>query len=189
MAQEFELKFAASPQAREAIQREFGPGRIITMETTYYDTPQGDLSRGRMTLRRRLENGVSVCALKTPGEQGVRGEWEYPCQDIFQALEALFPPQKAAYLQTRGLVPLCGARFTRWATLICQPDFTAELAVDSGLLLGGGRELPLEEVELELKSGNRQALEAYGLTFARQFRLETEPASKFRRALALAKGE
>lgn len=188
MGQEFELKYAASPQARESIREAFGPGRYITMETTYYDTPQRDLAAGKMTLRRRLENGDSLCTLKTPGQSGVRGEWECRCPDIHQALSQLFPPHQVAYLETRGLVPVCGARFTRWVALICQPEFTAELAVDEGLLLGGDRTLPLGEVELELKSGNRQALEVYGLDFARRFSLVPESASKFRRARQLAMG-
>ena len=68
MGREFELKFAATALDHEALRARFGNLSPITMETTYYDTPSGDIRRLRWTLRRRKENGVSVCALKTPGE-------------------------------------------------------------------------------------------------------------------------
>ena len=67
-------------------------------------------------------------------------------------------------------------------------DFTAELAIDSGILLGGGKEAPLCEVELELKSGDPKAMTAFMEQVAAQYGLVPEPHSKFRRAKALAEG-
>ena len=68
MGREFELKFAATALDHEALRARFGNLSPITMETTYYDTPNGDIRRLHWTLRCRKENGVTVCALKTPGE-------------------------------------------------------------------------------------------------------------------------
>ena len=87
MGVEFELKYAMPEEALAAICREY-PGRWdrIAMETTYYDTPAGDLSARRYTLRTRLENGVPVCAVKTPAEDGSRGEWEVQEADITAAV-------------------------------------------------------------------------------------------------------
>ena len=67
------------------------------------------------------------------------------------------------------------------------PGCTAELALDRGVLTGGGRELPLCEAEAELKEGSREALVAFGLLLERSFGLVPERLSKFRRALELAK--
>ena len=64
-----------------------------------------------------------------------------------------------------------------------------ELALDKGCLLGGGKEVPLCEVEVELKSGSEDAAVGFGVILARQFGLIPQKKSKFRRALALAKGE
>ena len=64
-----------------------------------------------------------------------------------------------------------------------------ELALDRGVLTGGGREIPLCEVEVELKSGSREAVLAFAKELAQRFDLAPETRSKFRRALALAKGE
>ena len=69
MGREFELKFSARPEQLAALREKFGDFCAISMETTYYDTPNGDLSARRITLRRRLENGLSVCTLKHYGNQ------------------------------------------------------------------------------------------------------------------------
>ena len=90
MGIEFELKYRATEKAQQAILEAFaGEWKEISMETTYYDTPQGDLSALRYTLRRRFENGVSVCTVKTPGEGAGRGEWEVNCHSIEAAIEKL----------------------------------------------------------------------------------------------------
>ena len=87
MGVEYEWKFRADPQTVEVILGAYGNNwQQITMETTYYDTPGGELARLRYTLRRRLENGKSVCTLKTPAEHGGRGEWEVEERTIEQAI-------------------------------------------------------------------------------------------------------
>ena len=67
MGIEFELKYRATPAQQAALLERFGgQGRAISMETTYYDTPDRYLSARHITLRRRMENNVSVCTVKTP---------------------------------------------------------------------------------------------------------------------------
>ena len=61
--------------------------------------------------------------------------------------------------------------------------------VDRGKLLGGGREIPLCEVEAELKAGSRDAVIRFAAKLAEQYGLQPERCSKFRRASALAEGE
>lgn len=193
MGVEYELKFAATPAQQLMILEAF-PGSVqkISMETTYYDTADGALAKRHITLRRRLENGTAVCTLKTPGVGAARGEWD--C--LQDSIEAAIPElcklsgyQQLGLLTIHGVQPLCSARFTRQAQLIEQPDFTAELALDSGILLGGSKELPLCEVELELKEGSEAALNDFAAAFAQRFGLSIEKKSKFSRAFALAKGE
>ena len=192
MGIEFELKYRANPDQQQALLDRFaGRGRAITMETTYYDTPDRFLSARHITLRRRMENGVAVCTVKTPAANGARGEWDCLCEDIHTAIEKLFKagaPEYLLLLTMATLEPTCGARFTRQAIDIETPDFSAELAIDRGVLLGGGREEPLCEVELELKSGDANAMIAYMAELAAQYGLVTEPHSKFRRAKRLAEG-
>ncbi|MBQ3000460.1 MAG: CYTH domain-containing protein [Oscillospiraceae bacterium] len=193
MGLEYEKKFRAS----EAVLRKIDaaltePPYALQMETTYYDTPQGDLSRRKITLRRRLENGVSVCTLKTPTGTAARGEFQVECDRITDAipilcklsnLEELLP------LTGQGVVPVCGAKFTRTARKISFGDSLLEVALDTGILIGGDKELPLFEVEVELLSGEMGDADLYANLLSRRFSLQQEPKSKFRRALSLAKGE
>lgn len=189
MGREFELKFAATQSDHEALLSRYGHLSPIAMETTYYDTPAGDIRRQRWTLRCRKENGVSVCALKTPGEGFGHGEWEVCCDKIEKAIGPMLAkgaPKQLYYLAQAGLSPVCGARFTRLAGLIDAPGCTVELALDAGVLLGGGREQPLCEVEVELKSGSEDAAAAFAMSLAQEFGLRPETRSKIARAMALA---
>ena len=88
-----------------------------------------------------------------------------------------------------GIIPICGAKFTRIAKTLSIPGAVIELALDQGVLLGGNKELPFWEAEVELKSGAPEALMTFGQDFAKEFGLQPEPKSKFRRALDLTKGD
>lgn len=193
MAVEFEIKFIATPEQQADISRACNGARTqLHMETTYYDTPTGDLSARFFTLRRRLENTVSVCTLKIPAEGGGRGEFEIACDSIENAIPELCRLSGVAELPAlleSGLVPVCGAKFDRTAILLERPDCTVELALDQGILTGGGREIPLCEVEVELKSGDREGAKNYAALLQVAYGLVREKKSKFRRALELAKGE
>jgi len=188
---EYELKYRANEACQAAIAADFSGGReSVAMQTTYYDTPSGSLSANRYMLRKRLENGVSVCTLKTSGKGNLRGEWEAESHTIASTVPMLCKlgcPGDLAELCAEGLVPICGASFTRWAKLLTFPDFTAELALDRGILFSGEKECPLCEIELELKAGSKDGLDAFATDFAVKYDLLPEEKSKFARALSLYK--
>ncbi len=192
MGVEFELKYAANSKTLARIRADYPGGETLQMSTTYYDTPKGQLSEKRYTLRLRLENGISVCTVKTPLGGYGRGEWDVVAPDISTAIPLLCAqgaPEDLMALTQKGVIPICGARFTRRAVLIEKEAFSAELALDEGVLLGGGRELPLCEVELEHKSGDINTFLAFTQEFSHTYGLQPEPLSKFRRALNLYLGE
>ena len=189
MGSEYELKYRADPESLHSIFTTF-PARwqTISMETTYYDTPSRSLSQRRWTLRCRLENNVRVCTLKTPGIGIERGEWEVTCDSIERAIPELCKLsgcQELADLCKEGLVVSCGAKFSRRAGIFTLRDAVMELALDEGLLLGGGKEIPLCELEVELKEGSRESMERFAAELASLYGLQTEEKSKFARALAL----
>ena len=193
MGIEFELKYRATPEILQQIDL-FAQGEkaLYQMQTTYYDTPDGKLSAKYYTLRCRMENETAVCTLKAPVEERGRGEWELNCDDITVAIPELCKlggPADLLSMTAGGVIPICGARFTRIAKTVELPDCTVELALDEGVLMGGGKEIPLCEVEVELKSGEPDDCEAYARQLALLFGLEPEKKSKFRRAQALYKGE
>ena len=159
------------------------------METTYYDAPDGSFSRLHWTLRRRMENGVSVCTLKSNLSDGSQGEWEAEWGDILSAvprLIAMGAPKELEEYTRDGVSPTCGARFTRKALTLAAGEGTVELALDQGQLLGGGQALPFAEVEVELKQGRDEDAVAFAQALAARFGLTQEPKSKLRRALELA---
>ena len=189
MGVEFELKFKTNQETQRAIRAAFsGDWQTILMETTYYDTPQGDLSALHYTLRRRFENGVSVCTVKTPTAGAGRGEWEVICDSIEAAIEKLCKlgaPKNLVALTQSGISPVCGARFTRQALAIELPDGAVELALDQGILFAGDREEPICEVEVELKEGEPAVAVQFATVLAEQYPLQRETKSKFKRAKAL----
>ena len=189
MGREFELKFRADAAVIEQIQKKYGEFTPISMETTYYDTFDLKLAMHRWTLRRRMENGVSVCTFKRPHKDGGRGEWEVEAPNITQGVMQLC--QAGADLELMrcaagGLTEVCGARFTRLAALLNVPGGKVELALDRGILTGRGKELPFAEVEVELKEGADQAAAEFAKALAEEFGLQPEEKSKFVRAMALA---
>lgn len=192
MGIEYEYKFKADRSVLMSINAAFPQEtREIGMETVYYDTPTGALSSRRYTLRRRLENGVSVCTLKAPAGDA-RSEWETENVFIENAIDDLIAsgaPGELKQLVQEGLFPVCGAKFTRLTKTIVLENFVAELALDHGYLFGGGQKAPLCEVELELKAGDKESFDPYVQGVAKDFALEEEKMSKFARALALYKGE
>ncbi len=192
MGIEFELKYRATEDILSQLQKTV-PGEEIRyeMETTYYDTPTEALSTRHYTLRRRQENNLSVCTLKTPAAGISRNEFEVLAPTIEEALKELCKlsglPELPVLLE-EGIQPVCSARFTRIAKAVTLPTCQVELALDQGILSGGGRQLPLCEIEVELKSGDPAGAQAYGMQLALAYGLVPETASKFRRARDLAKG-
>ena len=193
MAIEFELKFRGTPETLQVIcEAVSGTQQEFDMETTYYDGINGELSERKYTLRRRMENNISVCTLKAPAGKNRRGEWELECEDIHKAIPMLCQmgaPADLAELTASGITEVCGAKFHRIAKTLEYEGAVLELALDQGVLMGGGRQIPLCEVEVELKSGEPEQAEEYAKILAAKFRLTKEPGSKFRRAFDLYKGE
>ena len=189
MGREFEMKYAATKADLEILKGRYPNLHPIAMETTYYDNEAGDFSRLRWTFRRRMENEKSICTLKTPTGGWGRAEFEVECPDIMESVPLLRKegaPVQLLLLTEHGVQPSCGAKFTRLAGLLEFPEFTAELALDEGILLGGGKELPFTEVEVELKAGSEEALIAFAEGFAAELGLKPEHKSKVARAQMLA---
>ena len=190
MGTEYELKFHTTAHTLAAVRQALGgQWTCYQMCTTYYDTPDKVLSSRKWTLRRRLENGVSICTLKTPAALG-RQEYEVACETIEDGIKALCKlggPKELLSLTAGGVVPVCGAAFTRYAQRIELPDGVVEVALDSGELLAGENRQPLCELEVELKAGAPAVAQGFALELATQFPLTPETKSKFKRALALTR--
>jgi hypothetical protein len=173
-----------------AQQMELRPMSLAAGTDVQVNAADGSLSARHITLRRRLENGSAVCTVKTPLDGLGRGEWETECDNIEAAIPVLCKlgcSEDLISLTACGIIPVCGARFTRLAGTLNTEGCTVELALDRGVLLGGGREVPLCEVEVELKAGSEEDALLFAQRLAVKYGLTQENRSKFRRALELAK--
>ena len=150
MGREFELKFRADAHVLEEIREKYGCFTTISMETTYYDTFDLKLAFHHWTLRRRMENGVSVCTFKRPHKDGGRGEWEVEADSIMDGVMKLCQAGADWELMRAtagGLMETCGARFTRLAKQLEVPGGTVELhCADLRAMLG--EEISLAEPEI-----------------------------------------
>ena len=190
MGREFELKYRADAVKITAIREKYGAFTPISMETSYYDTFDMKLAFHHWTLRRRMENGVSVCTFKKPLDDGSRAEWEVEDSSIMQGVMKLCQagaPWELMRATAGGVQPFCGAKFTRLAkTLTLEDGTVVELALDSGILTGGNRQQPFAEVEVELKEGSRDSAVLFAKLLAAEFSLIPEPEAKVVRARKLA---
>ncbi len=186
MGLEYELKYIADEEALASIARVLPqPTGEFDMQTTYYDNAAGELAKRRYTLRRRMENEKSVCTVKTPAGKDGRGEWEVECGDIESAIPELCKlgaPEDLVKLTAQGVQATCGAKFHRTTWELFIGDAYIELALDKGVLLGGGKEEAFCEVEVELKEGDKEICDAFGADLANACGLKRQPRSKFKRA-------
>ena len=194
MGREWERKYEASEVVQRAILND-SHVRALTVQTTdiqmesrYFDTADGAFAAKKQMLRLRKENGRGVVTFKTSEENGMRGEWEYAAETLDGAAEKL-AALGAPVEGWNELIEVCGASFTRTAVALVFPDSAkAELALDLGVLTGGGRMLPLSEVEIEHKGGNLQTIEVFCDELAHRYDLQAETKSKFVRARMLREG-
>ena len=188
MGREFELKFRSDADKIASIKEKYGNFTTISMETTYYDTSDRKLSERHCTLRRRMENEISVCTYKCPHKDGGRGEWEVEAANIEEGVTRLCQAgagKEILYAAAAGLVEVCGARFTRLAAPLEVPGAAVELALDQGVLVNGEKEEPFAELEVELKRGFREEADIIGLLLSQAYGLEVENKSKFQRSKEL----
>ena len=163
-------------------------GVHFDMETTYYDTIDRSLRRRDITLRKRMENGKSVCTMKTPADLG-RNEYEVEAATIEEAIPQLCKLASApdiADLLASGVEEVCGARFHRIARRMQLTDGVVEVCIDRGQLLGGGKTLPLLEVELELIEGAPEGVRRNAAALCAAYQFKEEKRSKYARSYMLA---
>lgn len=151
---EIELKFLCEP-ADLAVVLAAAPAAETeekSLTSTYFDTPQGDLRKARISLRIREGGGKRVQTLKR-GDGFAREEYEGVIEG--EGLDLSFPALKAALApaKRKTLAPTFTVRVTRRQRTFEFGGAAIELAVDEGEVHAGERSRRISEVELELKSG------------------------------------
>ncbi len=170
---EIELKLHAEPQYLHRLAEHpaltaaaIGPAVVRRQTTTYYDTPDLRLAARGVALRVRVEDdGRITQAVKTlncmaagdTAAVAIRREWEWPLSEDEPNL-ALLSRDGVDQLVPPDLLPLLVPLFAteiRRTVLVIRPDAltTVEAAFDIGVVRAGAKQVPISEIELELRCG------------------------------------
>ncbi|MEX1058336.1 MAG: CYTH domain-containing protein [Natronospirillum sp.] len=197
MSDEIELKLLVAPGAIATLlalpELSALASSCFPLLNRYFDTPDRALSQAGIALRLRYQHGHWLQTLKSRGRacDGLhqRDEWEMSVAG--EALEWDRLPTEALpeNLSTDQVFELFETNFERSTWLIDRPHATIELALDQGWVSAAGRQTPISELELELKSGQVAALFELAETIAEQIPLLPSNTSKAERGFALLNDE
>ena len=135
--------------------------------STYFDTADQYLSKQKVGLRLRKHDDTWWQTVKTAGvvKDGLhqREEWEFPLKGSEWDLATLRETPLATMIDEpelwSQLSPLFTTDFMRdTLQLTLADDSSVELAYDYGQIIAGDKTGSIHELELELKSGNVEAL-------------------------------
>lgn len=201
MTIEIEIKFIATPEAAEKLpllmanwpHQHNAPSKLTNI---YFETADSQLRRWDMGLRIRGFGDSYEMTLKAAG-QTVGGLHQRPEYNVvldkpelaIDLLPAEIWPEGCdlAALQQQ-LTPLFSTHFNREKWVVTYLNSEIEIAFDIGEVSAGELSEPLSEVELELKSGERDDLLAFASELTSMGGLRLGSLSKAARGYALAKG-
>jgi inorganic triphosphatase YgiF len=192
MGSELELKFALPAALRDRLEHDGVADRRERIRSSYFDTPDGELTSARMAVRVRLHGERWVQTVKADtGDRFERFEWERPVAGPAPQRDALPPestPQGAlAHRSFARWQPLFETDFERCARRIePAPGLAIELARDVGEVRCGRLHEPIRELELECLAGMRAAFFAWALEWARHEEACLTWPTKNERGLRLA---
>lgn len=178
MVIELEIKLtlskASQPKALEWLlsRPEAIKGNSKPLVNRYYDTPGAELNHHRAALRVRQAGDKYIQTLKTQGEfvSGAhrRQEWEWPLTGPSLSLGLLADTPLGDGVNLAQLAPVFETNFTRQVVMLDDGETVIECALDEGVIIAGEQEIPLHEVEFELKSGDPSRLLVWAEKLAQQ---------------------
>ncbi|WP_165922903.1 CYTH domain-containing protein [Sulfurirhabdus autotrophica] len=163
-----------------------------SLRNIYLDTPDLTLVKQKMAFRMRLVDSLWIQTVKGGGkvEGGLhqRNEWEVEVEGEKPDFEKLaqspwysvFTPEVQD-----AMMPVFETNFWRTTWLLELPRGVVELALDVGEIQVSNLTEPICEVELELKSGEPEALFELAELLNKTVTLQTEDKSKAERGYAL----
>ena len=193
---EIECKWEANDPRAFSCARQFVAslgGKILSkklkIKDIYLDHADGDLSEQKIALRVRNCNGKWDATFKTRSEiingKAVRREETLPLlhvQNATQALKALAGKNTWYGLDTTGLVAKFVLRNQRSVWVFDYHKARLEMALDNITLYVLGRQIKFKEIEVELKRGNKEALDKFARCFTQQTKLKYAKISKVKTA-------
>lgn len=201
MTIEIEVKFIANaaavaslPSWLAAWPHHHSAGETLT--NTYFETADNQLRRWDMGLRIRGVGDSYEMTLKGKGDSigGLHQRAEYnvplakPELDIARLPADIWPENTDVAALQAQLSALFSTHFVREKWVITYRQSEIEVAFDRGEVTAGALTEALHEVELELKSGQRDDLLAFAAALAQHDGLRLGSLSKAARGYGLAQG-
>lgn len=202
MTIEIEVKFIATPKAAKNL-----PARLaswphqhtapLKLTNIYFETADNQLRRWNMGLRIRGFDDRYEMTLKAAGQTvgGLhqRPEYNVDIEKPELAIERLpadiWPEGCDIEALQQQLNPLFSTHFVREKWVVTYKESEIEIAFDQGEVSAGALSEPLCEIELELKSGERDDLLAFASELTDMEGIRLGSLSKAARGYALAKGD
>ncbi len=200
METEIELKFFVSPDFSSKLLHNISTMKVLKqgcrrLENVYFDTDDLSFRQHDMGLRVRSFDGVNVQTLKTAGRvvAGLHQRPEYNVDILQKHPDLMLHPESAwpdgfdfQGAQSK-LIALFSTDFERQQWLIALADGSQiEVAFDQGEVRSGDRHEPICEVELELISGQPEALFTLARTLCDEGGMRLGNLSKAARGYRLA---
>lgn len=188
---EQELKLHVPKEARAGVEKDLLRGRVTRMrlQAFYFDTPDRDLVRAKIALRLRREGEQWVQTLKIPGENAVSRieiNHDRPSPELDLSVYAA-EPFAAVLAKHAQTLSICYETDVQRIFRQTRTDLgVVEIALDTGLLRAGSVELPISEIEFELKRGQLAAVFALGKKWQQAHGLILDARSKSERGDRLA---
>jgi inorganic triphosphatase YgiF len=199
MGTETELKFRMPARdLRTLASGQIPIGRIGQLSesdlvSTYFDTGKHKLKRHGLSLRVRQADGRHIQTIKSgSAAQFARGEWETEVKGAAPDLgKADGTPLEHLVSRKLGrkLKPVFESSVHRIIVPVRTRRSEIEVAIDRGRIVAGQRSSPVEELELELKSGRPLDLFRIAKALGRTSGAELYLQSKSERGYCLARGE
>lgn len=202
METEIELKFFVSPDFSEMLRRKIAEMKILQsscreLGNIYFDTQDNWLRKHDIGMRIRRFDDVYVQTVKTSGRvvAGLHQRPEYNAEhnsnspDLTLHPQDIWPVGKGVSLLQSEILPIFSTDFKREQWLIGMADGSqVEVAFDQGFVNAGDKQTPICEVELELKSGQADALFTLARTIGEEGGMRLGNLSKAARGYRLAQG-
>jgi triphosphatase len=136
-----------------------GEAALKAMQAVYYDTAGDTLHRAGFGLRVRRTGLSRIQTLKSAaGADGGRDEWEWPVPSDEPDLRLLADTPARLPAGAR-LEPRFTVTVSRAVRVVAVGDARIEIALDDGEVVAGALQETILELELELLSGPRDALD------------------------------
>lgn len=186
---EQELKLHVPQQSRAKVQKALEKAEKISLRAMYFDTSDRQLAKAKVAIRLRQEGDKWVQTLKMAGSHSLsRIELNHhrpgPLLDL-----SLYAGTEAEPILTQLSKPL-ELRYETDVIRLFKTQSThlgkVEIAYDTGIIRAGRLELPLYEVEFELKSGDICAMFQLGQRWLKQYNLILDMRTKSHRGDSLA---